>query len=646
MIVKKSLLVIFVIFAFSKLSAQLCQGSLGDPIVNITFGAGSNPGPPLTTTRNLSFYYNDCPQDGFYTIRSNTTSCHRNTWHTLTADHTGDPSGYFMLVNASLQKSEFYIDTLSGLCPNTTYEFAAWILNVIVPTACMGNPKTPNLTFSIEKTDGTVLQTYTTGDIASTQSPVWNQYGSFFTTPANVTNVVLRLINNSSGGCGNDLAIDDITFRPCGPLLVPSIKDQSGSLKVLCQGDSADVELQCKVSAGYNNPSFQWQESKDGGNSWKSIPGETKTSLIRKFTSTSPVGQYLYRLNVGEAVNNNLALCRVVSTNLTVQVNSNPVTSIFSNSPACQGNTLSLSATGGTQGGQYVWWGSNSFAATGSAAVIKDAQLVNAGRYYLKVTNPDGCKHTDSINVSIVPSPQVALAFSDKSICKGDSVLLSSSGGTNYVWSPASSLSSATIPNPVAKPSDSTTYKVVVSNNSCQDSSTVTINVLPKPVANAGSDKVIIEGQTVQLNGSVNGGNTNITWYPDLFINDIHVLQPIVSPPTNTSYILSVTSTNGCGSSSDTANVSVYKKVMIPNAFSPNGDGINDNWNIKGLTSYDNYKLLVFNRYGQLVFESKNYSQPWNGTFNEKPLPAATYYYVLDLGVGLPVTSGYVAILR
>src|SRR5690348_6597536 len=113
MLVKKCLLAVLVILSVSKLSAQLCQGSLGDPIVDITFGAGTNPGPALTTTRNLNFYFNDCPQDGLYTVRNNTSSCHRNTWHTLATDHTGDPNGYFMLVNASLQKSEFYVDTLS-----------------------------------------------------------------------------------------------------------------------------------------------------------------------------------------------------------------------------------------------------------------------------------------------------------------------------------------------------------------------------------------------------------------------------------------------------------------------------------------------------------------------------------------------------
>ncbi|MDQ6812670.1 MAG: hypothetical protein M3040_02855, partial [Bacteroidota bacterium] len=223
MIIRNVLLFLIVLFACSKSRGQLCQGSLGDPIINITFGAGSNPGPVLTTTKNLNYQYNDCPPDGYYTIRNNTSGCFANTWHTINNDHTGDPNGYFMLINASLQRSEFYIDTLAGLCPNTTYEFAAWVMNIILTTACRGNTIKPNLTFNIEKTDGTILQTYNSGDIPPDQNPTWKQYGSFFTTPANVTTVVLRLINNAAGGCGNDLAIDDITFRPCGPQLAPSI---------------------------------------------------------------------------------------------------------------------------------------------------------------------------------------------------------------------------------------------------------------------------------------------------------------------------------------------------------------------------------------------------------------------------------------
>lgn len=647
MFIKRSFLFFIVLFAFAKLPAQLCQGSLGDPIIDITFGAGANPGPALTTTKNLGYRSTDCPNDGFYTVRSNTSQCFGNTWHTVNSDHTGDPNGYFMLINASLQKSEFYIDTLTGLCPNTTYEFAAWIMNMIVSTACFGNSIKPNLTFNIERIDGTVLQSYTTGDIAPSSNAEWRQYGFFFNTPSSMSTVVLRLSNNSVGGCGNDLAIDDITFRPCGPQLTPSIKGVSGTIKELCEGDNADVTLQCDVSTGYNKPSYLWQQSKDGGNTWIDIPGETNSKLERHFTAATPVGEYLYRLSVGEELNASLASCRVASAALTVRVNSNPVTSTSSNSPACQGSDLVLSATGGSSDGGYVWSGTNSFSATGSSVVIKNVQLANAGKYYVEVTSSVGCKHTDSTSVAVIPAPVITMGFSSKNICRGDSVLLSSSGGISYLWSPATGLSSAVIANPVAKPLDSTVYRVVVANDaSCTASATVSINVISKPVTNAGPDKVIVEGQSVQLNGSVTGGNTSITWFPGLFIDNIHALQPTVNPISNTSYILTASSNDGCGSSSDTTKIHVYKKVIIPNAFSPNADGINDTWNITALAAYNDYELSVYNRYGKIVYNTKDYSRPWEGTFNGRPLPVGTYYYLLDLKLGLPKMTGFVVIIR
>src|SRR4051812_45523029 len=129
----------------------------------------------------------------------------------------------FMLVNASVQPGVFYLDTVRGLCGNTTYEFAAWIINVLLPTSCGGAGNQPNLTFSIEKTDGTVLQSSNTNNIPPSSPPTWKQYGFFFTTPSAVSDIVLRIVNNAPGGCGNDLALDDITFRPCGPQIMETI---------------------------------------------------------------------------------------------------------------------------------------------------------------------------------------------------------------------------------------------------------------------------------------------------------------------------------------------------------------------------------------------------------------------------------------
>ena len=180
-----TLIVSFV--CFTRLNAQLCQGSLGDPIVNITFGAGPNPGPALlAATTSYQYVLSDCPGDGFYTVRHGTSSCFGNTWYSLSSDHTGDKDGYFMLINASFQPSAFYLGTVSGLCGGTTYEFAAWIMNVLKTSACLPNPTQPNLTFTLEKKDGTVLQTYNTGTLNSLDVTAWQQFGFFFATPPNV----------------------------------------------------------------------------------------------------------------------------------------------------------------------------------------------------------------------------------------------------------------------------------------------------------------------------------------------------------------------------------------------------------------------------------------------------------------------------
>lgn len=550
-----------------------------------------------------------------------------------------------MLINASLQKSEFYLDTVRGLCPNTTYEFAAWVMNVILPSACGGNTIPPNLTFSIETTSGTVLQTYNTGNMGAQSSPQWNQFGFFFTTPAAASNVVLRISNNSQGGCGNDLAIDDITFRPCGPKVTPKFGDGTpGILKDLCVGDNNNVVLNCDVSQGYTNPSYQWQLSTDNSASWADIPGADAKTLNRSFTSATPVGDYIFRLTVVESLNAILSSCRVASSTLTVRVNSLPVPSVSSNSPVCEGSAVVLNASGGAK---YLWGGVNGFSASGSSVTVPNCSIDNAGKYFVTATSAAGCKGTDSTTVAINVRPKAVINTEGRTICSGDTVPLSSTGGTSYVWSPTANLSDPNISNPVASPEDTTVYKVTVTNNLfCTDTALVTINVIASPNADAGPDQFILEGQSVTLSASVSGNIDRFLWSPAVSISDVQSLQPIVSPAATTRYIFSITSSNGCGSAIDSVLVFVYKKVIVPNAFSPNGDGINDTWNITALNTYDDYDLLVFNRYGRIVFQSKNYSNDWNGTFDGKSLPVGTYYYFIDVKHNLPKLSGSVTILR
>ncbi len=626
------------------LNAQLCQGSLGDPLVNITFGAGINPGPSLkAATTTYQYQVADCPQDGFYSVRNNTSNCFNSSWHTLVSDHTGDPNGYFMLVNASFQPSAFYLDTVKGLCGGTTYEFAAWIVNVLRSTACGVNPTQPNLTFTIENTDGSLLKSYNTNTLSVQTSPAWQQFGFFFTTPANVSNVVLRIFNNAPGGCGNDLALDDITFKPCGPQLSSSISGFSSSEVIICEGQARSFEFTCSVSAGFNNPSFLWQQSRDGI-TWSDIPGATTTRLTQDFSSNAVPGDYLFRLSSAEAGNMNSIGCRIVSKPLVIKVNAIPKTALESNSPICENNTLEMDATGGLT---YQWNGINNFSATGSSISINNVKLSQSGKYYVLVTSDAGCKSLDSVSVVVNPSPVAGISFSVENICEGEDVQLESSGGINYQWMPETGLSATNISNPIASPELTTLYNVIVSNQfACSDTAQVTVNVAMRPGANAGPDKWIIKGNSVQLSASAAGLNAGYSWFPDAFINSTRVLQPTVNPPQDTSYILQVISNDGCGTAMDTVRVFVYKDVFVPNAFSPNDDGLNDTWNIPALAAYPEFELTVFNRAGQVVFQNKNDNRPWNGKFKGNLLPVGIYIYVIDIKGGGEKIKGTVALLR
>ncbi|HEY0680015.1 MAG TPA: gliding motility-associated C-terminal domain-containing protein [Chitinophagaceae bacterium] len=639
----KKLLVLSLLLCLRLISgAQLCTGSLGDPVVHITFGSGNNPGPALAAaTTNYGFVTNDCPSDGNYTVRNSSTNCFNATWHSLSQDHTtGDNNGYFMLVNASFQPGDFYVETVTGLCANTTYEFAAWIMNVLKPSACNGNGTgiDPNLTFKIETTSGATLATYNTGVLTEDAVPIWKQHGLFFQTPSATTTVVVRITNNAPGGCGNDLALDDITFRPCGPNVNASLAITGTTSTSVCEGDNTLFLINGAYPGGYNNPAYQWQVSNNGGN-FQDIDGETSINYLR--SPTGP-GIYRYRLSMAESENMGSISCRIGSNIVTIEVNPLPVASMADTISGCAGTDILLTASGGST---YQWTGPNGFSSSASQPVLNAIDAADEGLYYVNVSTDKGCSVADSGYLVVKPKPNGSVTF-DPAICEGASSSLQAIGGVSYSWSPAAGLSSTTISNPIASPTDTTRYVVKITNQfGCSDSIPLTVNVWKKPVANAGPDKITREGSPVVLTGAASGTDVTYYWTPPLGLNDPGALTPVALLMDDMTYTLNVVSGKGCGIGSDQVNVKVYKKVVIPNAFSPNNDGVNDVWHIPALQTYPSPEITVFNRYGQPVYRSKGYTIPWNGTHNGKRLPVGTYYYVVDLKIGEPAMSGWVVIL-
>ncbi len=623
--------------------AQLCPGGLGDPIVNITFGSGPNPGPPLSAaTTNYQYNATQCPNDGLYAVVNQTNACFNNSWLTLTADHTGNTNGYFMVVNASYQPSAFYVETVNLICSNTTYEFAAWILNLSRPTGCSNNPIQPNLTFNIEQVDGTVLKTYNTGNIPPLAGPEWKQHGFFFDLPANISKVVVRIINNAPGGCGNDLALDDITFRPCGPLVKSSIEGNESTVS-LCEETSKDYTLLSDISTGFTNPFVQWQQSVNGS-AWTDIPGANDLKLVQNFPTNKPVGRYQYRVAVSKVENQTIAICRINSPVLTVNVVPKPITSATVNSPLCAGATGILTASGGSQ---YQWTGAGGFSANTRTVLIPNTLPSNSGMYYVSVSNSDGCIVKDSVRLQVNPRPTAVVDITEANICEGEKISLNASGGIRYQWLPAKGLSANNIANPIASPDETINYSAVVSNSfSCSDTASVRISVSKKPRADAGADRLIISGGTAQLSGTASGTNISFSWSPQNSISNATTLTPSVNPVTDTKYFLTVTSGDGCGEAIDSVKVSFFKGIYVPTAFTPNNDGLNDKWHIPALPAFSDYEVSVFNRYGQVVFYSRNSDVQWDGKFKGHLLPTGTYPYLIHVRDLSLVLKGLVLIVR
>ena len=614
------------LFSSHLLNAQLCSGSLGSPVVNITFGSGTvTPGsiPGFKTT--YPYVTTSCPLDGNYTIATNSPYCFSGTWWQLTRDHTPNSvNGDMMIVNASNLPSDFFIDTVKGLCNSTTYEFAAWLLNLDVPTTCGGKPVLPDITFSIETVTGTVIQQYQTGTISCTSAALWKQYGFYFTAPANSGTVVIRMRNNAPGGCGNDVAIDDITLRPCGPKVNVSNTSGSNNIKS-CSADTTHFTFNSNVSAGFINTHYQWQQSNDSGKTWVDISGANNASYT---LATNITGYYLYRVTVAEGTSINFNDCRVISDTIFYTRNVSPTSSLIKNFTVCTGDTI---AQNGNPLYSYLWSGPGSFSSNLVNLSLHNITLGQAGKYFAKITAPTGCSITDSFLLQVLNHP-VALATPDTGICYGDTITLIGSGGTSYLWKPSSFLLTPNNSSTKAFPIAPITYKLYVSNGICTDSQSVNIVIWQKPTAYIAPLQTIGAGQSETLSGQITGTDVSYNWSPLQYLTNISSLNPTASPITTTTYYLSVNSTHNCGSAIDSAVLKVNNSFFIPNALAPSATGNLDVSTLKVYGSVKSAVMMVYNQWGQLIFQSDNATiKGWDGSYNGNAQPSGVYVYTVKI---------------
>jgi gliding motility-associated-like protein len=155
----------------------------------------------------------------------------------------------------------------------------------------------------------------------------------------------------------------------------------------------------------------------------------------------------------------------------------------------------------------------------------------------------------------------------------------------------------------------------------------------------------MLEDGSIQLSGQASGNGLIYLWTPNVGLDLLNIATPTAAPIDDITYTLTVTSIEGCHAS-DQVFVKVLRKPIIPNAFSPNGDAVNDTWVIKYLDAYPDCTVDIYDRAGQRVYYSAGYGKPWDGRLNGNALPIGTYYYIINPHNGRKTETGSVTIIR
>lgn len=407
----------------------------------------------------------------------------------------------------------------------------------------------------------------------------------------------------------------------CTPAVKPIIKaahpfSADAEEIFICKGGSAILEA--AIADGYT---YEWSN------------GNTSSKTI----NVSTAGTYFVTVTDENG-------CVATSNKIKVKVNSKlqqPVIQTSGPTTVCGSGSVILSVPA-VEGASYYWRKDGMVFEKNTTTVT----VSEPGVYSIMESNACGQAFSKTSVSFIVDHPVPAFKITaDKplELCVGDSITLTAPTVANatYIWKKDGVAFGGGEPQQrVGEPGR---YSLDL-KNACgvyASANKLEVRFLPAPVADAGKPQVIETGQSTRLQGS---GGTSYSWEPATGLSNPYIADPIASPTTTTTYKLTVTNAAGC---EDTAQVTitVEKGLEIPNAFSPNGDGVNDTWEIGKITDFPGVKLEVFNRWGNRIYHNDSYQNEWNGTYRGSIIPVGTYLYVFTFPSKRKVT-GYVNVVQ
>ena len=637
---------------------------------NIKLTVTSNKGCADSTVKPLNTIYAQpaaqfavipemCPGDtARFTDQSSAANNTITKWFWDFGDNTNDTlqNPQHLYLNSGTYIVKLYVRSAVGCMSDT---FRRTVVVNRTPTAnftigapsCKGQPivftstsvaNSGNLTrWQWDFGDGSVLD-------VTNSNPVTHSYTTIATY-----NVSLKV--TSDKGC-----ISSLVTKPVIIGLAPTV---NFGLPQVCLNDPYAQFTDSSTIANGTSASFQYQWNFGDANA---TPGNPNTSTIKdarhRYTAA---GIYNVRLIVTAASGCSDTLTKAVTIN-----GETPVAdfAIRNNGNICLSDSLIIQNQSRVNFGNItrleIYWdyGNNPGQVfTDNATVVNKlyyhqypATALPSKQYTVRMVAYSGgiCVNEISKTAIIYSNPVAGIVLNPQQVCLGNSISFqdtATNAGFNiatWVWAFGDNANGITR-NIQHNYSQAGTYNVTLRNTTAEGCSSpvVTKQVIVSaiPLVNAGPNLFVLEGGQVLINATSNAGN--FRWSPATWLSDSTLLQPVTKPLADITYTLTVTGNGNC-TATDEVTVKVLKDLAIPNAFSPNGDGINDVWVIKSLESYPGSVMQVFDRYGRLVLTSNGYNKPWDGKLNGTPLPAGTYYYVLDPKNGRKAITGSVTILR
>ena len=326
--------------------------------------------------------------------------------------------------------------------------------------------------------------------------------------------------------------------------------------------------------------------------------------------------------------------CSGPVTTIAITVHPTPTIIANNNANVCLGSNAQLSASGAAT---YSWSPAGGLSCTNCPNPVSTP--VDTTRYVVEGTSSAGCIAYDSVLLSVIKPFQMLVSPND-TLCIGETTDLHAMQANSYLWSPPAGLSNTHDASPAATPTATTTYTVVgYDPYGCfTDTGHVTITVGPKPTVEIGNDITTQTGGSITLNPSItNGPIIEWLWTPATDLGCTDCATPLANIRDNITYTVTLKNIYGC-TATDRISIHVFcesAQVFIPNAFTPDGDGLNDILMVRG-SGITVKSFRIFSRWGELVFEKKNFNPNdprfgWDGKVRGVPATPDVFVYTAEV---------------